>query len=148
MLRRRYLVSVGGALGLAGIAALTSGMSSATPVTQAGIAAALALSSGFMSASISYQYFQFPTMIAKSFGDHKEVCISWVDGVAFLFAAPVFAATGRIVPSYGWVPAWGMLSVLFAGAWTVMMHALPPVLAKEKETTTIAAQFTNEHCRR
>lgn len=141
MLRTRYGLSVGGALGLTGIAAVTSGggtgMSSVTasPVTQVAISAALALFSGFMSANISYQFFQFPTMIAKSFGDHKEVCISWLDGMGFLFSAPVFAATGRIVPSYGWVPAWGMLSALFACAWTLMMHALPPVLAKEKETT-------------
>ena len=93
-----------------------------------------------MSFHVSYQFFQFPTMVAKSFADHKEVCLSWMDGIGYLFAAPVFAATGRIVPSYGWFPAWGMLSVLFACAGMLMMHALPPILAKEKELTKAAEE--------
>ena len=149
MLRKRYIFNVVGTLGLAVIAAAAVGtdhpsslstfpLSSSVTTTTIGISVALAFCSGFMSFHVSYQFFQFPTMVAKSFADHKEVCLSWMDGIGYLFAAPVFAATGRIVPSYGWFPAWGMLSVLFACAGMLMMHALPPILAKEKELTKAA----------
>jgi len=63
-----------------------------------------------------------------------------LDGVGFFLSAPVFAATAKIVPNYGWSSAWAMLTVLFAGGWALMMHALPPVLVKEKESTVAAAQ--------
>jgi len=144
MLRIRYTLNVGSALGLAGIASLVaqkyrsplpvgSSPTSSVTSTQWAISIALALCSGFMSANISYQYFQFPTMTSKVFGEHKEVCISWLDGIAFLLAAPVFAVTGKMVGRYGWVHTWGMLAAFFAAGWTLTMWAIPPVLAKQHE---------------
>ena len=147
MLRKRYMFNVVGTLGLAAIAAAVArdhttsafpSSSSSSIAKTIGISGALALFSGFMSFNVAYQFFQFPTMVAKSFTDHKEVCLSWMDGIGYLFAAPVFALTAEIVPNYGWLPAWGMLSGLFACAGILMMHAVPPILAKEKELTKVA----------
>lgn len=141
MLQTRYMGNLLGAVGLTGVAAfvttspfLLSQTARSLPMVQAGIASALAIFSGIFSANVSFQFYQFPTMIAKSFGQqHREVCISWMDAIGFLLAAPVFASIGQIVPTLGWVPAWSGLSILFGFAWILMLRTLPPILAKEKQ---------------
>ena len=106
-----------------------------------GLAALVAILSGCMSFNVAYQFFQFPTMIAKSFdSSHRVVCISWLDGFGFLCSAPIWAATAHIVPQYGWSTAWALWTVLVAGAWTLSLRALPPILIMEKESGHNASQ--------
>lgn len=135
-LKKRYVVNVAATFGLATVAGIFRGGGASLPrlAAKGGVAAAVALFSGLLSANIAHQFYQLPTMVSKSFEKHKEVCISWLDGFGFLLSAPVFAATAKIVPKYGWSTAWAMLTVLFAGGWALMLHALPPILAKEKES--------------
>ena len=114
-----------------------SGVGSVT--TKWSVATVIGILSALLSANTAFQFYQFPAMMAKSFDDeHKEVCISWLDGFGFLFSSPVWAATAAIVPTYGWASTWGLLSLLFAVGWSIMLKALPPVLAKEKQSTLVA----------
>lgn len=139
-LTKRYITNIAAACGLTTVATIFSGGGEALPslAAKAGVAAAVALFSALLSANVSFQFYQMPTYVAKLYQDHKEVCISWLDGIGFLFSAPVFAATAKIVPNYGWGATWAMLTVLFAGAWTLMMNSLTPVLEKQKETPAAA----------
>jgi len=94
-------------------------------------AAIVALLSGTMIANVAFQYYQFPALIAKEFGKHKAVCISFLDGFGFLLSAPIFATCSKLVPSSGWSSAWGMLAVLFGLAGALMVKSIGPVLAAE-----------------
>lgn len=98
------------------------------------IAAMIALASGIMASSIGFQFFQIPNLVANiAFHDHKAVVISFSDGVGFFFAAPMWAAIGRIVsmPHLGWTVAWAILAAIYALGGVLMVKALPPVLMKE-----------------
>lgn len=94
---------------------------------------AIALLSSIMASSLAFQYFQFPSMIARMFGHHKAVCISFIDGFGFLLSAPVFASIGRLVPTMGWSSAWMLMAGLFAVGGTIMMRNIPHVLEPQVE---------------
>jgi MFS family permease len=132
-LAKRYVLNVAATLGLTALAA-TGG----TLGNKIVLAAAVALLSGTLASNIAFQYFQFPSMIAKLFGEHKAVCISFLDGFGFLLSAPIFAATAKLVPSLGWSSTWGLLAVLFGAAGALMLYAIAPVLEADKLATAEA----------
>jgi hypothetical protein len=127
-LAKRYRKSFAATLGLSLVASpLGSTFFKNNVVT----AAMVALLSGTMIANVAFQYYQFPAMIAKEFGKHKAVCISFLDGFGFLLSAPIFATCSKLVPSSGWSSAWAMLAVLFGLAGALMVKSIGPVLAVE-----------------
>jgi RsiW-degrading membrane proteinase PrsW (M82 family) len=127
-LKKRYLTSVAATLGLTALSQAGTGL---IPNRWA-LTAVIALVSGIMTSNISFQYFQFPAMIAQRFGEHKPVVISFLDGFGFLLAAPIFATVGKVVPSMGWASGWGMLASLFGAAALLMMSAINPILNLSK----------------
>lgn len=128
-LARRYRKSFAATLGLA-LAASPIG-SSLLQGRSLLSAAVIALLSGTMIANVAFQYYQFPAMIAKEFGRHKAVCISFLDGFGFLLSAPIFATCSKLVPTRGWSSAWAMLAVLFGLAGALMVKSITPVLESD-----------------
>jgi MFS family permease len=127
-LKKRYLACVGATLGLVGLSHFGAGL---LPNRWA-MTAALALVSGVMASNISFQYFQFPGMIAQAYGEHKAVVISFLDGFGFLLSAPIFATIGKLVPSMGWSSGWAMLASLFGAGAVLMMTCINPILKLSK----------------
>jgi MFS family permease len=126
-LAKRYAVSVAAALGLTATAHYGPAFVSSKFL----LTAVIGMLSGAMASNVAFQYFQFPAMIAKSrFAEHKAIVISFLDGFGFLLSAPIFAATGKIVPALGWSSAWGMLAALFGAGAVLMLSTIQPVLEK------------------
>lgn len=126
-LAKRYAASVAAALGLTA----TAQYGPALIPSKFLLTALIGLLSGCMASNVAFQYFQFPAMIAKSqFADHKAIVISFLDGFGFLFSAPIFALTGKLVPALGWSSAWGMLAALFGAGAALMLYSIQPVLEK------------------
>lgn len=133
-LRHRYMGHVVCALGLAVLSyygpvfiaqeSATASTESAVVLSELLVAAGVFLLTAAMASTIAFQYFQLPAMIAQVYGggSNKAVCISWLDGIGYLFSIPTFRALGVwVVPSYGWPAGWAMLSILFGLAATVML---------------------------
>ncbi|CAB9525224.1 expressed unknown protein [Seminavis robusta] len=127
-LKKRYVACISATLGLVALSQVGAGL---LPNRWA-MTAALALVSGIMASNISFQYFQFPAMIAQRYGDHKPVVISFLDGFGFLLSAPIFAAISKIVPSMGWSSGWGLLATLFGSAAVLMLTCINPILNLSK----------------
>lgn len=125
-LAKRYRKSFAATLGL-GLVASFGGFLQSNILT----AAVVALLSGTMIANVAFQYYQFPALIAKEFGQHKAVCISFLDGFGFLLSAPIFATCSKLVPTSGWSSAWVMLAALFGAAGVLMVKSIGPVLEAE-----------------
>lgn len=92
------------------------------------MAVAVFVLSAVMASTVAFQFFQLPTMIAQRYGNHKAVCISFLDGFGYFFSIPVFATLGEIVPRYGWTSGWGLLSALFALSGTILVSYIGPIL--------------------
>ena len=93
----------------------------------------IAIASGAMAANVSYQFFQIPAMVAKKFGKDKAVCISFLDGMAYLFTAPIWAVTGKIISckqfgSHGWSVTWGLFAALLLIGGKLMSNILSSIL--------------------
>uniref|UniRef100_A0A7S1UKU6 Major facilitator superfamily (MFS) profile domain-containing protein n=1 Tax=Grammatophora oceanica TaxID=210454 RepID=A0A7S1UKU6_9STRA len=127
LLKRRYGLGVLSAFVLAGLAALPT--NKIPPLPLAGL---IALFSGSMATMLSFQYYQLPPIIARSFGQDQAVCLSFLDGIGYFLASPIWAATSSIVKGPGWAPAWVMLGGLFLFGGTLMLKALPPILKKQE----------------
>lgn len=95
------------------------------------IAGLVALLTGVMASSLSFQFYQIPPMTSKMFGEDKAVCLSFLDGMGFFLSAPIWAVTSQIVGGlgiYGWSTAWVMLAFLFGSGGALMLRTLPQVL--------------------
>lgn len=122
MLARRY--------GTASIAALILAASAHHGVVSPhGLAVIVALASGAMASSLSFQFYQIPNMVASVYGEYQSVCLAFLDGVGYTMAAPIWALVGRIVanPTLGWSGAWVLLAGLFAVGGAGMLQSLPLV---------------------
>jgi hypothetical protein len=126
-LKRCYIASVISALGLAGLAQYGLKLISSSLI----MALLVGVSSFVMASGLSFQYFQLPSMVARRFGNNKAVCISFLDGIGFLLAAPVFATTSKLVPSLGWSSAWIMLAGIFGIGGVLMLKALENVMTEQ-----------------
>ena len=122
MLARRY--------GTASVAALILAASAHHGVVRPhGVAVIVALASGAMASSLSFQFYQIPNMVASVYGEHQAICVAFLDGIGYTLAAPIWALVGRIVvdPSLGWSFAWALLAGLFAVGGAGMLYSLPLV---------------------
>jgi len=140
-LKKRYLLTVAATFGLT---ALSKVGAAGMIANRYAMSTLVALVSFVVARNISFQYFQFPAMIAQNYGDHKAVVISFLDGFGFLLSAPIFATISKVVPRMGWGSGWTMLATLFGAAALLMMHAIDPILnltktpAEEEKTSTLA----------
>jgi hypothetical protein len=133
MLTRWYTRAGLSFLGLALCASRAFGSLGLSPYLMATL---VVLCSGFLSSSVAFQFFQIPNMTSSvAFPEHKAVCLSFMDGMAFFLTAPIWAASSRVVQSMGWSTTWGLLAVLFGLGGTLMVSALQPVLAKHAKQT-------------
>lgn len=142
-LKKRYIATVAATFGLMALSKIGSG--GAGGFSRFLMPALVAIMSGIMASNISFQYFQFPAMIAQKYGDHKAVVISFLDGFGFLLSAPIFATIGRVVPTMGWSAGWSLLGGLFGAAALLMMSSINPILKltqtpAEKEQQELAAK--------
>jgi len=137
MLKERYTSAALSALVLALCANQGFGVLLGSPGL---LAVLVALASGMMASSLSFQFYQIPPMVASLFGENKAVCLSFLDGIGFLLVAPIWATMGGVVtnPSFGahgWSVAWGLLAGLFGMGGVLMLKGLHPVL--EKQSTRV-----------
>jgi MFS family permease len=135
-LKKRYMTCIAATLGLVGLSQFGVGL---LPNRWA-MTAALALVSGVMASNISFQYFQFPGMIAQAYGEHKAVVISFLDGFGFLLSAPIFATIGKVVPTLGWSSGWAMLASMFGAGAILMMTCIDPILKLSKTSAEEALE--------
>jgi MFS family permease len=135
MLRRAYTVSVVSTIGMALCA--NNWLTDLLIPSKAVLAAVAALLSAIMASSLSVQYYQIPTIISKTFGENKAVCLSLMDALGFFLSAPYLAATGQVVGrlgDYGWSAALTMLAVLFGVSGFLMLDILPRALEPLEDT--------------
>jgi hypothetical protein len=95
------------------------------------IAGLVALLTGVMASSLSFQFYQIPPMTSKMFGEDTAGCLSFLDGMGCFLSAPIWAVTSQIVGGlgiYGWSTAWVMLAFLFGSGGALMLRTLPQVL--------------------
>lgn len=147
---QKYATAVGSALVLAGLAVLDSGaigiggmgnvlatlppsVASALPWIKAGV---VALASGLMASSLSFQFYQMPPTIAQLYGKNRAVVTSWFNAMGFFIAAPVWATAATWLqdfPRWGWPAVWGQLALLFGVAGILMGQALPSVFQDDDD---------------
>ena len=129
-LQYRYMSHVLCGLGLAGVSyygpifiAQESSTNTMQILSEVLVAMGVVILSAAMASTIAFQYFQLPAMIAQTYGgDNKAVCISWLDGIGYMFSIPTFRALGVfVVPRFGWPAGWLMLSCLFFVGAIVML---------------------------
>jgi hypothetical protein len=143
-LRKNYLSAVVSTLGLAlcGNTRLTTGLFGSTTAGAMTakwlVAGLIAVCSGKMASSLSFQFYQIPPLVAALFGKEKAVCLSFLDGMGFFLSAPVWAVTGQIVSRlgpYGWSTAFGMVAALFGAGGALMLKNIDKVLEEELPQT-------------
>lgn len=130
MWRRRYISAFFSAVTLAMIAQL-----SLSPVMAA---LAVSLASATMASSVSFQFYQCPAMVSGGFLQDKAVCLSFIDGLGFLVAVPVWALTGRIVRTLGWSAAWSLMATMIGIGGVLMNQALPSILQQMEKGAAVA----------
>jgi hypothetical protein len=127
MLERRYWTAVISALLLA-VCAHAGGFH---PMF---VATAIAMASGGMASSLSFQFYQIPNMVASVYGENQAVCLSLIDGVGYIIVAPVWALVGKIVAIdvLGWAAAWIFLAALIGMGGVVTVLNLPIIWERQE----------------
>lgn len=103
------------------------------------LAIVLAIMSGAIASSLSFQFYNIPLMAASTFGQNRAVCLSLLDGLGFFLSAPIWAITAKIVGSsktHGWSMAFLMLAALFSLGGKSMMGIIPTVIKKQEQHAT------------
>ena len=77
------------------------------------------LSSGVMSSALSFQFFQFPSLVSKTFGGDKAITQSVIEGFALITSSRILSSIVNIasttgLSSNGWTLAWLFLAACFA----------------------------------
>lgn len=99
------------------------------------LATVVAVLSGSIASSLSFQFYQIPQMAASTFGHNRAVCLSLMDGLGFFLCAPVWAATNQLVSNFGkhgWSLTWILLAALFSLGGKSMMGIIPTVIKKQQ----------------
>ena len=99
------------------------------------VAMAIAVASGAMASSLSFQFYQIPNMVASVYGENQAVCLSLIDGVGYIIVAPVWSLVGRIVAMddvLGWTAAWILLAVLIGTGGVVTGLSLPIIWERQE----------------
>jgi len=139
MLSQRYRNAVVAALLLAASAAQNGRMH---PYATA---STVFFASGAMASSLSFQFYQIPNMVASVFGENQAVCLSFMDGVGYSMAAPIWAVVGKVVANddLGWTAAWVLLAILFALGGMTMLRTLPTIW-EQHDVLLVASK--KRHC--
>lgn len=127
MWSRRYFVAFCAALTLAAMAQM--------PMSSSTAAVAVSLVSAAMASSVSFQFYQFSAIFSTEYGENKAVCISFLDGMGFFLAFPVWALMGHLVKNLGWSAAWSLMAALIAIGGVLMSRELPAILEKKQQKT-------------
>ena len=132
MWRRRYASAFFSALSLALLA--NKGIGGLLPAPLSALAVFVA--SAAMASSVSFQFYQSPGLISSDFGKNKAVCLSYLDCLGYLLAAPVWKLVSGIVshPSigtHGWSVAWSMIAGMIGVGGMLMLKVMPPILQKQ-----------------
>jgi hypothetical protein len=131
MLANNYKLSFVSTLGLAVCGMSKVGVLVANPIAMAGAATLL---SGLMASTVAFQFYQIPNLVSTTlFSEHSAVSMSLIDGLAFFATAQVLMANKAILGNYGWSASWTFLAMIFGLGGSVMMNAMPSVLAKSEE---------------
>jgi len=134
LLRNSYVSAVASCVGLAICG--STWLSTALGPPHLLLAAIMAFLTFKMSSSVSFQFYQIPTMASNMFGKNKAVCLSFFDGLGFFLSAPIWAATGKIVGSLGenaWSIVWLMIGSLIGLGGMSMLSTLPHILHHQEE---------------
>jgi hypothetical protein len=132
MLRKNYRNAFLCLLGLAlcGI----KGMTNIGIFSNNSMAGLVALLSGIMTSTISFQYYQIPNMMASTmYPQNAAVSLSLIDAAGFFVTAQVLAVNTQILSKLGWSASWTFLAMVFAFGGTIMMKGLQPVLSKSHQ---------------
>ena len=129
-LRNRYLGNFASALALALLSYYGPIYASydAAILRKIVVASGVFVLSTAMASSVAFQFFQLPAMIAQEYRDNKAVCISWLEGIGYLFSIPTYRFLVYIVPQHGWPIGWVMLTTIFALGGAVMLGSIGPIL--------------------
>jgi MFS family permease len=131
MLKRNYIQAIGSFLGL-GVCALNvmNGWIKAPYL----MATAISLLSGLAASSISFQFSQFPNLVATNmFPENKAVALSLVDAAGFFVTSQVLTANTKVLSTLGWSASWTFLSLCLGIGTTLLMKQIHPVLAIERK---------------
>jgi len=95
--------------------------------------AIISLASGTLASSVAYQFYQFPVTFGKTFGNDKAICMSFIEGVAYLMVSYVWSIIGKIISSdrlgsHGWSLAWLIVAGYFVAGGNVIMRSLSSVI--------------------
>jgi hypothetical protein len=131
MLKKNYKLSFVSTLGLAVCGMAKVGVLVANPIVMAG---AVTLLSGLMASTVAFQFYQLPNLVSTTvFSEHSAVSLSLIDGLAFFATAQVLMANRAILGNFGWSASWTFLAMIFGLGGSIMMKAMPSVLAKNQE---------------
>jgi hypothetical protein len=146
MVKQNYIVSLLSVLGLA-----FCGFNSVTKMVNNSslIAAGIALFSGIMASTVSFQFYQFPNLVsANVFPEHSAVSLSLLDAAGFFMTAQVLAANNHVLTRYGWSGSWTFLAMIFALGGTIMSKGIQPVLLQarrnQRSTTSTVTDSPQE----
>lgn len=144
MIRRNYVVSLLSVMGLAacGLSRVTSTISNSSLIV-----AGVALFSGIMASTVSFQFYQFPNLVsANVFPDNTAVSLSLLDATGFFLTAQVLTANNMILKGMGWSASWTFLAMIFGLGGTIMSKGIEPVLVQaEKNQRKLEAAETKHH---
>ncbi|KAG7351352.1 major facilitator superfamily transporter [Nitzschia inconspicua] len=131
MIRQNYVVAIVSVLGLA-----VCGLNRVTQTFQIPsglVAAGIALCSGIMAGTVSFQFYQFPNLVsANVFPDNSAVSLSLLDAAGFFMTAQVLTANNHVLRHFGWSASWTFLAMIFGLGGTVMSKGIQPVLMQAR----------------
>lgn len=129
MLKRSYSYAAMSLLGLA-----LCGSSAFRSVPSSLLATIAVICGGVCASSLAFPFYQIPNMVSSTvFAGNEALSLAYLDGVAFILAAPVWALTNRITNSLGWSATWGFVFLVLGVCGNLMMKAMQPVLAKQAQ---------------
>ena len=97
------------------------------------MAAAISLLSGVAASSISFQFSQFPNLVATNvFPENKAVALSLVDAAGFFVTSQILTVNTRVLSTFGWSASWTFLALFLGAGTTLIMKNLHPILATER----------------
>jgi len=131
MVKKNYVASMLSILGLAfcGLNVVTKFVTNSNIV-----AACIALFSGIMASTVSFQFYQFPNLVsANVFPENSAVSLSLLDAAGFFVTAQVLAANNHVLGKLGWSASWTFLAMIFGIGGTIMSRAIQPVLVQQAQ---------------
>jgi len=127
LIKRSYVIAITSTLGLAacGIKGVTKLVGGNANI----IVAAIAIFSGLIATSVSFQFYQIPNLVTSTvFPESSSVALSLTDAVAYLVTAGIMGVNKVILGNLGWSASWLFMAVFFSFGGVSMTRAVRPVL--------------------